>query len=76
MNLFILLLVLTLGGKTYNHTTAGAVALGWICVGQIVFAYFLVAIVKVCVIPRKEKELRSLSAEGFILYKPLYAGKK
>lgn len=57
-NLFILLLMITLGGHLYNGpNTDGPKVLGWICVAQTCFFYLLVLLVKFVYIPSIEREL-------------------
>lgn len=57
VNLFILLLVITLGGSTYNGNTNGSYVLGWLCVSQVSFFYLLILFVKFRHIPALERDL-------------------
>lgn len=58
VNLFVLLLILSLGGHNYNGKgTNGPEVLGWICVSQVCLFYLLVAIVKFKIVPSIETEL-------------------
>jgi hypothetical protein len=57
-DLFILLLVITLGSTTYNGTgTNGPYVLGWICVAQVCFFYLVIVLIKFLYIPYIEREL-------------------
>jgi hypothetical protein len=69
VNLFILLLIITLGGSLYNGVeTNGAYVLGWICVSQVSFFYMVLIYIKFRYIPSIEEKLASMNPEGFRLY--------
>lgn len=58
INLFVLLLIITLGGHLYNGAnTNGPEVLGWIMIAQVCFFYVLVALVKFVYMPSIEREL-------------------
>lgn len=69
VNLFNLLLILTLGSTAYNGPdTNGAEVLGWICVAQVCLCYMIILAIKFGVIPCIESELQKNNSEGFSLY--------
>jgi hypothetical protein len=75
VNLFILLLIITLGGTLYNGAkTNGSYVLGWICVFQVCFFYIGLIYIKFRYIPSIERKLKSMIFEGFRLYASIEKG--
>jgi hypothetical protein len=77
VNLFLLFLMVTLGGPLYNSANSnGVYALGWIAVSQVVIFYLLLIYIKLRLIPSIERQLESSFYEGFKLYSSIHYNKK
>lgn len=60
INLFIFMMMDTLGGRILNGPTSdGILYLGWFGVGQVCLLYLSVVIVKCFYLPRLEQELKN-----------------
>lgn len=77
INLFILMLIESLGGKTYNgQQSKGVLILGWMCIGQVCLVYVLVVLLKFVYIPHLECELKNNKSQGFMLLGEIHKGRK
>lgn len=77
MNLFLLMLIESLGSKLYNGPDSNApVVIGWISVAQVSFAYLLVVIVKFCYVPKLQAEVMQNKNEGFMVLSSIHKRKR